>query len=87
MKRVPIVTPEAVVWVPEDDLTPKERSQAASHLNYALGALGLRGVEGLREFEGVQLDGLPLATELDQLVALDEGGGFSFDVFYWDDSK
>ncbi len=87
MKRVPIVTPEAVVWVPEDDLTPKERSQAASHLNFAVGALGLRGVERLRDFEGVEIGGLPLATDLADLEALDEGGGFSFDVFYWDDTQ
>jgi len=82
---VPKVTPSAVVWVPADELTAAERSVLASHLNVAVGALGMRGTEGLADFEGVFIHGDPLATRLDDLEWLDEEGWFAeIDVFYLD---
>ena len=85
--HIPIVTPDEVIWVPAGELSKHERSVAASHLNIAIGALGGRGTERLDEFRGIRLNGMPLAIDSKDLEALDEGGGFSFDVFYWDDSQ
>lgn len=80
---VPKVTPDAVVWVPADELTIEERSVLASHINVAVGALGLRGTERLADFEGIVIHGDRLATRLDDLEWLDDEGWFSeIDVFY-----
>jgi hypothetical protein len=70
------------VWVAADDLTPRERSVAASHLNYVIGALGGRGFERLADFEETRIKGMSLAIDIEDIEALDEGGGFAFDAFY-----
>ena len=80
---IPVITPEAVIWVGAASLTPEERSLAASHLNHARAALGLRGVERLGDYEGVEINDLPLASDLDALEDLDAAGALAeIDVFY-----
>ena len=83
---LPEITPDdGVRWIPADKLTPAERSTLASHLNVAVGALGMRGVDRLAAFADVVIDGHHLATDLADLEDIDDAGGFAeIDVFYFE---
>jgi hypothetical protein len=81
---VPIITPDGTVWVEADDLEPWERSVSASHVNHVTVALGANDWDRLRDFEGVTLGGLPLATDPATIEDLDDRGALDFDAFYWD---
>ncbi|MBM3957534.1 MAG: hypothetical protein FJ313_05730, partial [Gemmatimonadetes bacterium] len=65
-------------------LEPPERSVAASHVNHVTAALGSGDFDRLRDYEGVTLGGLPLATDPDTIEDLDDRGDLDFDQFYWD---
>lgn len=81
---LPVVTPDGIMWVPADELERHERSAAATHLNYITQALATGDYSQLDEFRGVQLGGLPLATDPDTLENLDDRGELALDTFYWD---
>lgn len=84
MAYVPIITPDGVIWVSEDELESRERSVAASHRNHVTIALGTNEWDRLRAFQGVSLGGLPLATDPEAIMELDDRGDLDFDAFYWD---
>jgi hypothetical protein len=81
---VPIVTPEATLWVPADELEPWERSVSASHVNNLTAALGTNDYSRLRDFEDVRLGGYRLATRQEDIEDLSDQGDLDFDAFYLD---
>lgn len=84
---VPVITPDGVVWVEADDLEPWERSVSASHVNHVTVALGTGDWGRMRDFEGMSLGGLALATSPVTITELDDEGWLDFDAFYWNDRR
>jgi hypothetical protein len=84
---VPVVTPDGILWVQADELEWHERSAAATHLNRITQALATGDYSPLRDFQGVRLGGLPLATESETLEDLDDRGELMLDAFYWEPGR
>jgi hypothetical protein len=83
--RIPVITPDGVIWVPADDLEAQERSVDASHVNSVTLSLETGDFDRMRDFEGVRLGGLALVTDQQDIEDLDDRGELGFSQFYWQD--
>ena len=79
---IPVLTPNGLIWVPEADTEPWERSVDASHVNYVTQGLATGDYSRLRDFERIRIAGLRLVTDPATIEELDDRGELHFDQFY-----
>ena len=84
MAEVPIAGPDGIVWVPEGELTEAELSLAGSHHNAIQAFLSGADPDGtaLARVEGESIHNVPLVTDRDRVLELDEDDLLTFEQFY-----
>jgi len=82
--EVPIAGPEGIVRVPEDQLSDDELSTIGAHHN-AIGSFLAHTPEAdkkVAEFEGVEVAGVQLLTDLDRIEELAADHQLDIEEFY-----
>jgi hypothetical protein len=84
MADVPIAGNEGIQWISETQLSKDDLSLIGSHQNAVQGFLAGRDPDGagLASYAGRSVNGIPLITDLDRILELDNDDLLTFEQFY-----